>query len=73
MKVENSHTLVRGLETIDLMECGEIIFLAALERKETRGLHKRSDFPFTNPLVEGKWINVRKENGEPRVEWRDKK
>ncbi|MFH1123531.1 MAG: FAD-binding protein, partial [Pseudomonadota bacterium] len=73
MKVENSHTLVRGLETIDLMACGESIFLAALERKETRGLHKRSDFPFTNPLLEGKWINVRKENGEPRIEWRDKK
>ncbi len=73
MTADNSHTLVRALETIDLMECGEIIFRAALERKETRGLHKRSDFPFTNPLLQDKWITVKKENGEPKLEWRGKK
>lgn len=72
MMVDSAHALVRALETIDLMECGEIVFHAALERKETRGLHKRSDFPFTNPLLQDKWISIKKVNGEPKLEWRDK-
>jgi len=49
---DNSHTLMRSLETLDLMDCGEAIFLTALERKETRGLHVRPDYPFTNPLLQ---------------------
>ncbi|MBW2063489.1 MAG: FAD-binding protein [Deltaproteobacteria bacterium] len=72
MSVENSHTLVRGLETLDLIECGEVVFQAALERKETRGLHKRSDFPFTNPLLDNKFLTVRQEQGRLKLEWREK-
>ncbi len=70
---ENSHALMRGLEALDLMECGEIIFLTALERKETRGLHIRSDFPFTNPLLQEKFLTIQQEHGEVRLEWRDKR
>lgn len=71
MMADDAHTLMRALETIDLMECGEVIFLTALERKETRGLHKRSDFPFTNPLLQDKWIIIRRENGKPKIAWRN--
>jgi succinate dehydrogenase/fumarate reductase flavoprotein subunit len=60
------------MEVLDLMECGETVFLTALERKETRGLHIRSDFPFTNPLLAEKWITIKKEIGLPILEWRDK-
>jgi len=69
---DNSHTLMRGLETLDLMECGEAIFLTALERKETRGLHVRPDYPFTNPLLQDKFLTIRQENGQVQIEWRDK-
>jgi succinate dehydrogenase/fumarate reductase flavoprotein subunit len=69
---ENSHTLMRCLETMDLMDCGETIFLTALERKETRGLHKRSDFPFTNPLLQDKFMTIKQENGKVHIEWRDR-
>jgi succinate dehydrogenase/fumarate reductase flavoprotein subunit len=72
MTVDDSHTLMRGLETIDLIECGKVIFLAALERKETRGLHKRSDFPFTNPLLQNKFLTIRQEEGNVQKAWRDK-
>ena len=58
---------MRSLETLDLLECGETVFLTALERKETRALHKRSDFPFTNPLLQDKFLTIRKEGG--KVEW----
>jgi len=70
---ENSHTLMRCLETLDLIDCGEAIFLTALERKETRGLHVRSDFPFTNPLLQEKFLTIQQERGEVRMEWRDKR
>ena len=72
LTADDAHTLMRGLETIDLMACGEMIFLAALERKETRGMHRRSDFPFTNPLLQDKFLTIRQEEGEPRLEWREK-
>ena len=70
---ENSHTLMRVLEVLDLMECGETVFLTALERKETRGAHKRSDFPFTNPLLQDKFLNIWKESGRALMEWREKR
>jgi hypothetical protein len=33
----------------------------------------RSDFPFTNPLLENKFMTVRKENGKFCLEWRIRK
>ncbi len=73
LKAEDSHTLMRCLETLDLMQCGELIFLTALERKETRALHVRSDYTFTNPLLQDKFITIGQEKGKVRIEWRDRK
>ena len=70
LMADNSHTLMRSLEALDLMDCGEIIFLTALERKETRGLHLRSDFPFTNPLLQNRFLTVWQEKGEVKMAWR---
>lgn len=67
-----SHTLMRMAETLDLMDCGEITMRAARERKETRGLHKRSDFTFTNPLLDNKFLQVWKKEGSVQMQWRDK-
>ncbi len=72
MVAENSHTLMRCLEVLDLMECAEAIFMTALERKETRAQHKRSDFPFTNPLLADKFLTIRREKGTPVLEWRNR-
>jgi succinate dehydrogenase/fumarate reductase flavoprotein subunit len=68
----NAHTLMRSIETLDLMECGQVIFLTAGERKETRGKHVRLDYPFTNPLLADKFLTIRKENGRVRMDWRDR-
>lgn len=73
LTADNAHTLMRGLETLDLMDCGEIIFRTALERKETRGMHRRSDFPFTNPLLQDKFLTIWQTKGKVRMAWRDKK
>ncbi|MEJ2725755.1 MAG: FAD-dependent oxidoreductase [Deltaproteobacteria bacterium] len=34
LRAENSHTLTRCLEALDLIQCGEVIFLAALEWRQ---------------------------------------
>jgi succinate dehydrogenase/fumarate reductase flavoprotein subunit len=68
----NSHTLLRALESFDLMDVGESVMLTALERKETRAMHKRSDYPFTNPLLGEKFLTIHQEKGQPVLEWRDK-
>ncbi|MFH1490217.1 MAG: FAD-binding protein, partial [Pseudomonadota bacterium] len=72
LSADNAHTLMRCLESMDLMDCGEMIFEAALERKETRGMHRRSDFPFTNPLLQDKFLNIWQEKGRIKTAWRDK-
>ena len=69
---ENPHDLCRSLEVINLLDVGEIIFITARERKETRGKHKRPDYPFTNPQL-AKTIVIKKLNGEPVLEWRSLK
>lgn len=67
-----SHTLMRTIEVGDLMDCAEALMNAALERKESRGMHLRSDFTFTNPLLSDKFLTVRREGGKAVCEWRDK-
>ena len=69
---DHSHTLMRCLEVFHLIECGEVVFLAALERKETRGMHRRSDYPFTNPLLQDKFLTLWREKGQLKMAWRDK-
>ena len=72
LKASNSHELMRALESMDLIDCGETVLLAAIERKETRKQHLRSDFPFTNPLLADKFLTIKQQEGETQLEWRDK-
>ena len=53
-----SHSLGRTLETLDLFDVAESLLHACLARQETRGMHRRSDFPFTNPLLDNTFVNV---------------
>ena len=67
-----AHTLLRAIETLDLIDNGEIVMHGALERKESRGMHQRSDFTFTNPLLADKFLTLRKEQGRIIPEWRQR-
>lgn len=67
-----SHTLMRALETLDLIDVGEALMYAARERRETRPPHNRADFPFTNPMLGELFLTIRKENGSVVTEWRKK-
>jgi aspartate oxidase len=54
---------------LNLLDMGELVFLAANARKETRGLHSRTDYPLTDPMLDGKAVSIKKVNGEPIVEF----
>ena len=73
IKVDDGHSLMRAIESLDLMDNGEIIMHAALERRETRDMHRRSDYTFTNPLLADKFLTVRKQDGEVIKEWRPRR
>jgi succinate dehydrogenase/fumarate reductase flavoprotein subunit len=70
LKARNRWELTRCLETLNLLDLGELIFLTANERKESRDLHNRPDYPLTNPMLDGKAIFVKQVNGEPVMEWK---
>lgn len=72
MVARNSHELMRCLEVLNMIEIGELIFRAAMERKETRAKHIRVDYPFTNPLLDKLLVAKKTEKG-PAFQWRSLK
>ena len=72
MIARNSHELMRALEVLNMIKIGELVFVAARERKETRGKHIRVDYPFANPLLQ-KLLIVKQHEGKPTTEWRSLK
>ncbi len=67
---KNQHELMHCLEVLNLLDIGELVFAAAIERKETRGNHIRADFPFTNPLLDKMLISKKKDDSAD-IEWRE--
>jgi succinate dehydrogenase/fumarate reductase flavoprotein subunit len=70
LKAANRWELTRCLEVINLYDLGEVVFHAALERKESRGNHRRVDYPYADPLLNGKLQVVTCVNGQPKVLWK---
>ncbi len=68
---KNGHELGRCLEVLSLLDNGEIVMLCAKERRETRGRQNRTDYPFTNPLLD-RVLAIRKEDEKPVLEWKGK-
>jgi succinate dehydrogenase/fumarate reductase flavoprotein subunit len=68
MIARNRWELTRCLETLNLLDLGELVLIGANERKESRALHVRADFPLTDPVMDGKEIIIRKGTDKPIVE-----
>ena len=71
MKAANQWELTRCLEVLNLYDLGELVFLGALERKESRNLHQRIDYPYTDPLLNNKVLAIKKVGSKPVFEWKD--
>ncbi|MFC1869254.1 hypothetical protein ACFL0H_14140 [Thermodesulfobacteriota bacterium] len=67
----NGHELGRCMEVLNLIELGQALMAAAMERKETRGPHKRADYPFTNPMLDQKLL-LQKSGDSYSFDWREK-
>ena len=69
LMAKNPHEVARCLEVLNMLEIGELTFLMALNRKETRGLHVRPDYPCTDPTLNQAHI-IRKIKGENILDWK---
>jgi succinate dehydrogenase/fumarate reductase flavoprotein subunit len=69
MIARNQHELMRSLEVLNLIELGELVCVAAMERKETRGWHERKDYPYKDPLLD-KELVIKRVDGKPVTFWR---
>jgi succinate dehydrogenase/fumarate reductase flavoprotein subunit len=61
------------LEVLNLLDIGEVIFAAVREREESRDKYARLDYPFTNPMLDGKTLVCKKRGEKPVTEWREVK
>jgi succinate dehydrogenase/fumarate reductase flavoprotein subunit len=73
LMASNMHELMRCVEVLNIVDLGELIFIAAQERKETRALHRRADYPYTNPLLNDQLLAIRQVDGQPVTEWKKKR
>lgn len=65
----NRFELTRCLETVNLYDMGEILVRSALDRLESRELHRRADYPITDPLRNGKAHTVRRQGEAVVFDW----
>ena len=70
MMAENQHELKHCLEVMNLLDLGELVFIAANERKETRARHVRADYSQADPSMD-KLLLVKTSDGKPATEWEE--
>jgi len=66
----NAHELMHCLEVLNLLDIAETVFTAIRERKETRESYTRLDYPFKNPVLDGKTLFCKKGRHGPVTEWK---
>jgi len=71
LRARDQWELARCLEVRNLYDLGEMVFLGALERRESRGMFQRSDYPYTDPLLNGRLLIIKQADGKPITEWRE--
>jgi succinate dehydrogenase/fumarate reductase flavoprotein subunit len=68
LKAANPHELYHCLEVLNLMDIAELVILATIERKESRGEAHRLDYPFVNPML-AKILLAYQKDGKPAFKW----
>jgi succinate dehydrogenase/fumarate reductase flavoprotein subunit len=69
LMAENPHDLACCLQALNMIDIGEVVFAGAYDRKETRGLHVRSDHTLTDPLLNDKIHLIKQVDGKPVSYW----
>ena len=73
LKAENAHELMRCLEVLDLIDLGEAVALAGRNRKESRELHQRVDYHYTDLTLNGKFMTIWKSEDGVNFEYRPRR
>ncbi len=68
---EDNHEFLRCIEAMNTIQVAKLCMESSRSRKETRGAHKRADFPFTDPSYDGKLMTVQKVDGKLVTGMRD--
>ncbi|MDP2727137.1 MAG: FAD-binding protein, partial [Dehalococcoidia bacterium] len=63
----DAHDLVKANEARNITTMAQLIFRAALERKESRGWHYREEYPYRDDVEWLKWIVVKQGKGGAEV------
>ena len=71
LMAKNPHELMHCLEVLNLLDIGEVIFATVSHRRETRDKFSRLDYPFANPVLDGKILVCGKKGNKPVAEWRE--
>ena len=66
----NLHELMRAHESFHLLRTCILTTMASLERKETRFVYKRTDYPEEDHSYDDKLLVVFQKDGAPFCEWR---
>ena len=68
---ENLHELMRAHESFHLLRTCMLTTMASLERRETRFVYRRSDYPDIDHSYDDRLLVVFRKDGEPCCEWRN--
>lgn len=66
MKARDVHDLVKATEARNFVLIMQLYNVSALERRESRLVHYREDYPYTDDRHWRKWINLRN-NGKDGI------
>ncbi|MCU6762290.1 L-aspartate oxidase [uncultured Roseburia sp.] len=60
MGAADAHELMRALEVFDMLDLGEAVFYMSRNRKETRELHRRTDYPQEDHTLKNQYQTIEK-------------
>lgn len=69
VKASNLHELMRAHESFHLLKMCQLATRASMERKETRSIYVRTDYPKPDPVYDDRLLVISKTENGPRLEW----
>lgn len=65
LQAGNPHELYHCVEVLNQIDIAELVLLAVMERKESRGQARRLDYPSMDPRLNNKFLVITQKDGKP--------